>query len=57
MVRALPERVCVSVCVTSLMAMHPVGMGRYDSPALNSLAFAFLIRTLSLLAIRLSIAC
>ena len=26
--------VCVCVCVCSIMAMHPVGMGRYDAPAM-----------------------
>ena len=29
--------VCVCVCVCSIMAMHPMGMGRYDAPAMYNL--------------------
>jgi hypothetical protein len=29
----ISQRVCVCVCVNSIMAMHPKGMGRYKAPA------------------------
>jgi hypothetical protein len=32
------RRVCVCVRVFSIMAMHPVGMGRYDVPAMYILS-------------------